>query len=447
MNYFTLSKIFIIIPLLALVIVAPQTLFPFIVGKYAIFRAATDIALILLLVGLLQKNQESEKISKKIEELFKSPFFISLGIFTVVFILASVFGVNPANSFWSNFERGEGGIQIIHLFLFFSVLSVLFSNDKGWRQVLTFAVIGGLFVTGYGLFAALGKPGFIGARFAEPGFRFQGSIGNPAYVAAYMIFLMFYSACLLLIKNRKNTDLTGKIITAVCLVLFFVIFILAATRGAFLGLIAAVVAGVVYFAYNNPKLRPVLVSGLVILVLVVSVLVYFKNSPIIKSLPFARLFDISLSTETFRHRAIEWKVAIDAFKERPILGWGPENFIFAFDKHYNINHFSTKTGFGAWFDRAHNIFFDYLSTIGIVGLFAYLGIFLVFFWHIFKKHALAKENSHGLIIHAVLFAVIVAYLVQGMALFDVLTIYLNLFLTLAFANYWLYGRKSQNAND
>ena len=380
MNYFSLARTFILIPLLAVVVVSINTLFPFIVGKYAIFRTAVDLSLIFFLIGLLQKNEESVGMFKKIEILFRKPLFIAIGIFTLVFVIACFFGVNPSNSFWSNFERGEGGVQIIHLFLFFSLISLLFNDEKSWRRVLIFAILGGMLMSGYGLFAALGKPGFVGAKFAEPGFRFQGSIGNPAYVAAYAIFLMFYAFCLSLLGHQKNKTVLSKIIYILIFAVFFAVFILAATRGAFVGFVSALVIGAAYFAYTKPKLRPVLIGAIIILTVSVSTLVYFKDSKLVKSLPGSRIFDISFSTETFRHRAIEWKVAIDAFKERPLLGWGPENFIFAFDKLYNIRHFTTQAGFGAWFDRAHNIFLDYLSSICIIGLFCYVGVFAAFFW-------------------------------------------------------------------
>ncbi len=60
MNYFNLARIFLLVPLIAIVVVTPSTLFPFIVGKYVIFRAAVDLAVIFFLLGLLQKNKESK---------------------------------------------------------------------------------------------------------------------------------------------------------------------------------------------------------------------------------------------------------------------------------------------------------------------------------------------------------------------------------------------------
>ena len=114
------------------------------------------------------------------------------------------------------------------------------------------------------------------------------------------------------------------------------------------------------------------------------------------------------------------------FKERPIFGWGPENFSIALEKHY-------LPQFEVWYDRAHNVFFDYLTQTGILGLLSYLGIFATFYWQFFSKTRLnAKQklleankqgkgkspitNYQSLIFNSLLFALPVAYLVQGIVL-------------------------------
>ena len=158
-----------------------------------------------------------------------------------------------------------------------------------------------------------------------------------------------------------------------------------------------------------------------------------------------RILDVDLKTETFQTRLLLWKQAVEAFKERPILGWGPENFSAAFEKHY-------LPQFEVWYDRAHSVYFDYLAETGILGLLSYLGIFGVFYWQFFKFNKQLKTNNlkqkkggqkfsvfsfQFSVQKALLFALPIAYLVQGIVLFDVLPIYINLFLFLAFANYKL----------
>jgi O-antigen ligase len=452
--YFRISKFFLYLPVLGIVIVSASTLFPFIVGKYVWFRTTIDLALIFFLLGLLLA-ENAQDISKRFFSVLKNPLVIAVSIFTVIFLLACFFGFDPKMSFWSNFERGEGGLQILHFYVFFLLLITLFDKEKDWQTIFILAMIGGLGMAVYGLLAGFGVNGFIGAKFSEGSFRFQGSIGNPAYVAAYAIYMIFYALYLLVSKYKKNLRSIGAVSLSLLVIIFLAVFFAAATRGAFLGLVASIIAFVVYFIFSAKRGRKWFMSAAILMLIAVSTMIYFKDSKFVKSLPGSRIFDISFTTKTFADRAIMWKVAIDGWKERPILGWGPENYIQVFDRHFNIKYFKPAEGFGAWFDRAHSIYFDYLVETGILGLLSYLAIFAVFYWQVIKMRFSADKNTNrpelnrdnkkqapatghwSLIANALVFALPVAYLVQGIVLFDVFPIYINNFLFLAFAAYYL----------
>ncbi|PIR87901.1 MAG: hypothetical protein COU10_01980, partial [Candidatus Harrisonbacteria bacterium CG10_big_fil_rev_8_21_14_0_10_45_28] len=102
----------------------------------------------------------------------------------------------------------------------------------------------------------------------------------------------------------------------------------------------------------------------------------------------------------------------------------------------------------------HNIYLDYLAETGILGLLSFLGIWFVFFWQFFKKKTLInadknirinQQNQHEpAVLKALILALPVAYLVQGIVLFDVLPIYLNIFLFLAFVTYRFENFKFRN---
>jgi len=189
----------------------------------------------------------------------------------------------------------------------------------------------------------------------------------------------------------------------------------------------------------------------------VGLMIYFRDTPFIKSLPGSRIFQITLSAETWQHRTLMWQAAIKGWKERPIFGWGPENFIKIFDKHFPVKYFNPSAGFGAWFDRAHSIYFDYLAETGILGLLSYLSIFATFYWLILRhtrmntdvntdKHRLKNirvnpfSHPRESVLNALLFSLPIAYLIQGIVLFEILPLYINLFLFLGFANYKLENR-------
>ncbi len=437
------SKILLYLVPFSAVIVSRSTLFPFIVGKYVFFRTTVALAAIFFMWNwainskqklvtskqeLVNRNQKSVLVTSY-QFLITNALVIAVSIFALIYIISGFFGYNPSFSFWSNFERGEGGLQMLFLLIYFLLLTVIFKDDESWQKMLTAASWAAALVVGYGVGAILGIDRFVGEGFCA---RFAGSLGNSAYLGTYMLFAIFY-ALYIAIQNLQTYKLKNlKTLTWFGLAFVFVIFLLLSqTRGAFLGLGIAIIFGLFYLFFNlsvSKKIRLISLSLAAILIISGSLAIKFRNS-INLSMPFCgeqgtRLLDVSLSTQNFQTRLWLWQQSIIIFKEKPVFGWGMENFNVAFEKHYDPR-------FEVWYDRAHNIFFDYLVMTGILGLLSFVGIFIVYYWQFFKaqKSILSPYQS------ALLFSLPVAYLVQGLVLFDVLPIYINLFLFLAFANY------------
>jgi O-antigen ligase len=174
-----------------------------------------------------------------------------------------------------------------------------------------------------------------------------------------------------------------------------------------------------------------------------------RNEPFIQKFPEGRLLQLSLTDSTAQTRFWVWGEAWKGFLERPILGWGQENFTPVFDKFFNPNFYVPGANSETWFDRAHSVFFDYLVETGILGLLSYLAVFVTFYWEFIKKTYKNTVHEPGAAHHPTLaalkngliFVVPIAYLVQGIAIFDVLPMYVCLFLFLAFATYRFSAHK------
>ena len=143
-----------------------------------------------------------------------------------------------------------------------------------------------------------------------------------------------------------------------------------------MGLGIGIVVSLIYFIFNLPKgrLKNTILIALIVLTVAAGTALFFNSR-----IGGYRIFDINFSTQTFQTRLLLWGQSLKIFKERPIFGWGPENFSIALEKHY-------LPQFEVWYDRAHNVFFDYLTQTGILGLLSYLGIFATFYWQFFLKH-------------------------------------------------------------
>src|SRR3989344_5477331 len=212
------------------------------------------------------------------------------------------------------------------------------------------------------------------------GQRFAGSLGNPAYLGSYMLFSLFFAGFLISGKGVKFGERLALISLSI---LFFAFFLFAQTRGAFLGLIVSVVVFLLFYAFKNSVHRRSLIITALILTLLFSTLIYFRESPAIKNMPvIGRLLRVSVFDRSVQSRLWVWQTAYEGWKERPILGWGPENFTKVFNNRFDI-------------------------------------------WHFVKQ----KIQS------ALFFAFPVAYLIQGIVLFEILPIYLPFFFFLAFSVY------------
>jgi len=118
---------------------------------------------------------------------------------------------------------------------------------------------------------------------------------------------------------------------------------------------------------------------------------------------------------------------VDAWKERPVFGWGPNNYYYAFNKYYRAEFL--EHGWGeTWFDNAHSVVMNTLAVQGGVGIVTYLGVFVVAFIMLWRSRKKDNLDPH---IVAVGSAFLIAHLVSLVTVFDNPTSYLYFFFFLA----------------
>lgn len=72
-----------------------------------------------------------------------------------------------------------------------------------------------------------------------------------------------------------------------------------------------------------------------------------------------------------------WKISVSAFRDSPFWGSGPSTYLFDFTKHKPIEFNSTKF-WNIRFDNASNEYFQILSTLGGIGVLAFLSLTALF---------------------------------------------------------------------
>lgn len=391
-------------------VVTNSMFFPFITGKNFAFRILVEILFGLWVILAIWNPRYRPSFS-----------WILVAVFSFVAIigLADLLGENPFKSFWSNFERMEGFIGLLHLGAYFLVVGTVLNTQKLWFALANTSVIASVIMGVYGLLQLSGK-----IVINQGGVRVDGTFGNAAYLAVYMLFHVFVTAFLMAKWRGSNVILY---IYGVALLLQIFILFQTATRGTILGLAAGtflVAFLVLVFGKEYSKLRKI--SG----VFIVSVLLFaggiflardtsfVENNPVLSRLA-------SISLEAGESRFTIWGMAIEGWKERPVLGWGQENFNFVFNKYYDPSLYRDEP----WFDRAHNVFFDWLTASGVLGLLGYLTLFGSALWCLWRKATPGYFSVHEKSILTGLFA---AYLVHNFFVFDNVMSYILFFSVLAY---------------
>ena len=377
-------------------IVANSLFFPFIVGKNFAFRIVVEIVLALWLVLYVRKG---------IEGPGKTWVLYSILALTIVSILATLNSEVPYRSLWSNYERMDGLISFLHLGAYFLVISSVFNTKRLWELYFNVSLLGAFAVSIKGFLQliarSMGKGGID---------RIDSTLGNAIYLAVYLMINIFIALYLCL--GRKGQKVWQGVYIALMLV-FSVVLYNTATRGAILGLFGGLLVTLFFTSLSGTaKVKKYALISVAVIVLGSVGLYFARNSAIVSNSPVLRRFAlISLADSTTRTRFIVWGIALKGVAERPFLGWGQESFNIVFNKYFDARLHSQET----WFDRAHNVYLDWLVSTGILGLVAYLGIYLAVIWTLFKNLSISVLSVSE---RNVLLGLFSAYFFQSIFVFD-----------------------------
>lgn len=456
----TIKTILFAIPAISMIVVAGMY-FPFITGKNFAFRIAVEMLVCLYIILIFADASYRPRWNRTL---------VTFTGFVGVIFLADIFAFNPVKAIFSNFERMEGFIMVAHLYVYYLVLVSVLKDKKDWIYMLFSTVAISVFMT---IFAFLQF--FGGATINQSGFRLDGTLGNSAYMATYMVFHIFFLIYLWSITGNKVKGIgdavligagiyvvyyltflgkhelvftrAGGVILSLslltCLKIYWyrfstrfarfehwfsaglyiwvillqmIILYYTATRGATLGLIGGVVVTSLFIVFTEKRsvlLRRAAISIVAFIFGIIALFISFRNSDFVQQSPVLNRFaSISLNDPT-QARSMIWPIAIKAFEEHPIIGWGQDNFLFAFSKYYVpelVRH-------EPWFDRTHNVFLDWLVAGGILGFTGYILLY------VFSVISLLKSTFYDNRAKAVLVGLVSAYVFLSMFIFDNLISY------------------------
>jgi hypothetical protein len=214
-----------------------ETLYPFLTLKTSgLYIFVAIIALLWSALIILKKGEHLPKITKV------------NGVFLLFICIATISGLiteTPLRSIWSTPERLTGIVTLWVMFIYSLALSTFIKKEE-WKTYLTTAFVTSALVGVSTLVQRISPETFFVKSGARPG----GTLGNPSYLAGYLISYLFLGYALI-----KNAAKGSGVRILLAFSLFFAAFAFfgANTRGAILGLVFAIVYLLIALAIGQLK--------------------------------------------------------------------------------------------------------------------------------------------------------------------------------------------------
>lgn len=363
---------------------------PFVTSRHLFFGAINAKYFFIVgfasLLALVLCYQVATK--KKVLTFSGRWLLVALGMFVVSLVASALAGVYPERSFFSDIQRTSGVIFLVYVGLLAWCAAELL-KERDWVLVRQAVIASSALLS---LFTILGIQGFgFSGRIFTINLDIVGAtLANETFAGAYLL-LGFVITLIELLKSK--TFQTRYVLLGAALLQFFSPLLFNAkallSGAAFsnpLLLVGnarasslAAVIGVVWFGglwllkrfAPAHRTRHLLLGWCALWVVGILSLIGLLFTP--GSVVQERYIEESTAA-----RILVWEGSVEAFKEKPLLGWGPENFRFAFEKHFDNRLYLDQNIGEIWFDRAHNLILDTLVATGVVGALA-----LVLLWGYF----------------------------------------------------------------
>ena len=423
-----------------------EVFYPYTVPKALWVQTLNWIMLSIYLCGIILNKELYVRYKPKLNFIF----YLYV-IYILLYILSSIFGDNFNFSIFGEFQRMKGLYWHLHTLIFLFILSACSNINKFFYNLFSF-----IFFTGF-IFATFYILEYYKIFYFEmPGYsdptRAVFTTGNPGFAGFYMMLIFFIGFglfkvnyvnipfSLLRLNQIKYLHKFYMYYFYVSITMFLLLYaiILTASRSVIPGLLFGIIMYVflLFFSFRNQISQRNLINIICVIIFIfISIVLLFLVTGIIDTSMdrFVNIFnnqresgDMGLSS-----RLSNVNVSIKAFFERPLLGYGMNNYIIPYNKFVIPSQITT------WeMDNAHNIFLNILSTGGILTLLTYLYLmFLIMLNSIREGRFNFSDKDYGL--SGIMFVVpifFVGYFIHHLFWFDIHESYLLIMIMFAIMN-------------
>jgi len=357
--------------LLAILIITPLlfnlwSCMPYELDSITIFRFLVEIIFITWLVSCKKLKHVLKKIFYQLKnyDFFSLEFLLIL--YLLVYSLASFFSEHFSDSVLGLEDRIMGLFTIGHGILLFFLIKDLISKNRFYKIIKTLAFVS-VPVCAYAILQGLGIDfPSLHTFYASADkilSRSFSTLGHPNYLGLFLAMIIIFTF-LLAWKSKK---VGWKIIYFFIIILQVVSLILTLTRSAWLAFAGSLFVFIICLIIFFPKKKEYYQHVIVFIILLSIIFGAYKG--LIKTRS-SEEFDQS----TGYARIQDYKFAWSKILQRPILGYGPETYMYlSMQRQISDQELAIDDRLS---DRVHNVFLDILINTGFVGLIIYLLIWL-----------------------------------------------------------------------
>ena len=370
-------------------IVSNGMYFPTITGKVLYAWVVIEVAFLLWISLAIYNKEYLPKLSIALALLF---------IWLVTLIISGYMGVDSNQSFWSNYERMDGIIGIMHWCAYAVMLSAMLKTLREW---LVFACINIIIGT---LISVLGLIGLLGITPWGPQTPVMYTIGNTLFLAHYLSAIIGI-ALIVVFQFANKPQIQWLLYASICINTVAIWY--TASRSPWIVLFVVVLCwclGHIWYA-REKALRNILTIMLLMLATAAMLFILIISDSDAESDTIDRIQRTgSDSDNSTRTRWMLFRLGTLLTMEKPVWGWGRSNFM---DVWYARAPVSSKQ-----IDHTHNVVIEQFVSAGIIGGVTYLGIFALALLLVYKRIKNSDISDKPMYIGV--FSVIIGYLVGHM---------------------------------
>jgi len=304
----------------------------------------------------------------------RNPLDIPIITTVIAALIISILSVDRWHSFWGSFgDPSRGFIGALALAATFYLIMERVNLNR--IKLFAGALIGANFIVGAWALLSLLNLSFIPqVLIKNVPINLIGSFTGLAIFITVMIPLLMGSFLKIgeSVENKKMR-IAGQVVVGITMLLnlfLMLVFYAFISLSIWIALLAGVAFFLIYILSNVVKVKKYSNAWFPMITFVLLMVLFMSGKPI-------NISQVQLPAEVSLDYGISWQIAKESIKDNFFFGSGPATYGYDFSL-YKPEDFNLNSLYNLRFYQGTGIFFDSLSTMGVVGTFFILSLILSF---------------------------------------------------------------------